>query len=112
MGSIFIDLLSDAKDATSLLAKNQVNEIINTNACSELFDVLVINALGCRCPIAESSIDNAINYIITLKCNEIDNNAYNECDRIHEIQQWNDFYTLVGNNMKSRFRQSGLLIES
>lgn len=112
MGSIFIEMLSSVQDETSLLAKDQVNDIINANACSELFDVLVINSLGCRCPISESSIDNAINYIITLKCNEIDNNAYNEGDRIYEIQQWNDFYTLVGNNMKSRFRQSGLLIES
>ncbi len=111
MGSIFVDLLSGSNDKTTQNAAMHVDDIIKDDVCAELFDVLVINALGYRCPINASTIDDAVRHIINRKFDEIDHSSFSEADRAYEKQQWSDFYIIVGDGMKNRFRNSGLLNE-
>lgn len=112
MGSIFIEMLSDRDDDVTKQAALNVDDVMKSDVCAELFDILVINALGYRCPINESTIDNAIEYILCKKCQEIDASSFSESARNYEKQQWSDFYILVGTGMKTRFKLSGLLTEA
>lgn len=103
MGSIFVDMLSECSDEATKSVIEHVNDMVKSDVCAELFDLLVINALGYKCPITASTIDNAVDYIIGKKCSEIDASPFSEEDREYEKQQWCDFYLLVGSDMKKRF---------
>lgn len=112
IGSVFIELLSDRNDEITQQAALHVDDIVKSDVCAELFDILVINALGYKCPINETTIDNAVEYILSQKCKEIDASSFSETVRNYEKQQWSDFYILVGSGMKNRFKASGLLNEA
>ncbi len=107
IGSIFADILSSSNN--DINAIGGIIEIIASNDCAELFDILVINSLGYKCPINESTIDNAVKHIIERKCIEIDRSQYTQADKEYEKKQWSDFYIIAGSGIKQRFETSGLL---
>lgn len=109
MGSIFLEFLTKSDNMNNRFMAPEIDEIVKNEECAEMFDILVVNALGHKCPICESTIDTAIGYIISRCHKEIEASNYNEHEKQHESQQCTDFYTQAAQNLKQHFATTGLL---
>ena len=109
MGSIFVEILSGSNNMNNRFMAPDINEIIKDEHCSEMFDIFVINAMGYKCPICESTIDSAINFIISKCHKEIDLSSYNDDEKNDERQQCSAFYNQAANDIKQHFIKEGLL---
>lgn len=108
MGGILLEMISDNRDEEF---KGRIDDIVKNPDCAELFDVIVINAMGYDCPIGAATIDRAIGCIIGKRILEIEASKICDNDKIYEKHQWTDFLNLSGDSIKSRFRSRGLLVE-
>ena len=109
MGSVFIEMLTGSNNMTNRFMAPDIDDIITDEHCSEMFDIFVINALGYKCPICESTIDSAINFIIDKCHNEIELSSYNDTEKIEERKQCSEFYSQAAQSIKHRFASAGLL---
>lgn len=109
MGSVFVEMLSGSNNMNNRFMAPYIDEIIKDEHCSEMFDILVINALGHKCPICESTIDSAISYIISRCHKQIEESNYESAEKHQERQQCTDFYTQAAQNLKQHFATTGLL---
>lgn len=109
MGSIFLEFLTQSNNMSNRFMAPEIDEIVKNDECAEMFDVLIINALGHKCPICESTIDTAMNYIIDKCHNEINSSNYDDTEKHNERQQCTDFYTQAADNIKQHFASTGLL---
>ncbi len=109
MGSIFLEFLTQSNDMSNRFIATEIDEIVKNDECAEMFDILIINALGHKCPICESTIDSAIGYIISRCHNEINSSNYDDTQKHLERQQSTDFYNQAAQNLKNHFRSVGLL---
>ena len=87
----------------------EIDEIVKNEECADMFDILIVNALGYKCPICESTIDSAMSFIIGKCHNEINTSNYDDNEKHHECQQCTEFYTQASNDLKRHFDSSGLL---
>ncbi|MBE6318919.1 MAG: hypothetical protein E7081_08110 [Bacteroidales bacterium] len=109
MGSVFVELLTKSNDMGNRFIAPEIDEIVKNDECAEMFDILVVNALGHKCPICESTIDTAIAFIIGRCHNEINESDYDDNEKLIERQQCTDFYNQAAQNLKQHFDESGLL---
>lgn len=109
MGSILLELLTASNDISNRFLAPDINEIVSNENCAEMFDILVINALGHKCPIAESTIDSAMNFIIGKCHNEINTSDCDDHEKHRERQHCTLFYTQAGQSLKQHFDKWGLL---
>ncbi len=109
MGSIFLEFLTQSNDMSNRFIAPEIDEIVKNDECAEMFDILVVNALGHKCPICESTIDTAISFIIGRCHNEINESDYDDDEKHIECQQCTDFYNQAAQNLKNHFNSAGLL---
>ena len=109
MGSVFVEFLTNSNKMSNRWMAPEIDEIINTKECAEMFDILLINALGEKCPICESTIDSAIEYILGRCHKEIEASDYDENEKLQEFRQCADFYTQAATSLKEHFATIGLL---
>ena len=109
MGSVLIDLLSSSNNTKDRFMAPVMNEIVSSVECAEMFDIIVINALGYKCPICESVIDSAMNFIISKCHHEINSSSDNETIKVVECENCNSFYSQLATEIKHRFASDGLL---
>lgn len=109
IGSIFLEFLTKSNNMSNRFMAPEIDEIVTNEECAEMFDILVVNALGHKCPICESTIDSAIGYIISRCHKEIEASNYEATEKHSERQQCTDFYTQAANSLKQHFATTGLL---
>ncbi len=109
MGSIFLEFLTQSNNMSNRFMAPDIDEIIKDEHCSEMFDILIINALGHKCPICESTIDSAMSFIIGKCHREINSSDYDDNEKSHECQNCSDFYTQAAQSIKHHFDLAGLL---
>ncbi len=109
MGNIFLEFLTQSNDMKNRFMAPEIDEIVKNDECAEMFDILVINALGLKYPICESTIDTAISFIIGKCHKEINSSGYDDNEKTIERQQCSDFYNQAAKNLKSHFNSAGLL---
>lgn len=109
IGSIFLEFLTQSNSMSYRFIAPEIDEIVKNDECAEMFDILVINALGHKCPICESTIDSAMSFIINKCHKEIEASSYDDTEKSNECQQCTDFYTQAAHDIKQHFDKSGLL---
>lgn len=109
IGSMFLEFLTQSNNMNNRFMAPDIDEIVKNDECAEMFDILVINALGHKCPICESTIDTAIGYIINRCHKEIEASNYEDIEKLQERQQCTDFYSQAAKNLKQHFASTGLL---
>ena len=109
MGSIFLECLTKSNNMSNRFMAPEIDEIVKNEECADMFDILIVNALGYKCPICESTIDSAMSFIIGKCHNEINTSNYDDNEKHHECQQCTEFYTQASNDIKRYFDSSGLL---
>lgn len=109
MGSILVEMLVGSNNMNNRFMAPDIDEIIKNEHCSEMFDILVINAMGYKCPICESTIDSAMKFIITKCHNEIESSTYDDDEKNDERLHCSAFYSQAANDIKQRFIKEGLL---
>lgn len=109
MGSVFVEMLTGSNDMNNRFMAPDIDEIVTDVHCSEMFDILIINALGYKCPICESTIDSAISFIISKCHKEIKSSNYDDSEKSDECQQCSVFYIQAANDLKQHFLSLGLL---
>lgn len=109
MGSVFVEILTGSNDMNNRFMAPDIDEIVTNEHCSEMFDILVINAMGYKCPICESTIDSAMSFIINKCHKEIEASNYDDTEKNNECQQCINFYTQAAQNLKQHFASTGLL---
>ena len=108
MGSIFLEFLTQSNDMSNRFIAPEIDEIVKNDEWAEMFDILVVNALGHKCPICESTIDTAMNFIIDKCHNEINLSECDDNEKHIERQQCTDFYNQAAQNLKNHFNSAGL----
>ena len=109
MGSVFVEMLTGSNDMNNRFMAPDIDEIVTDEHCSEMFDILIINALGYKCPICESTIDSAISFIISKCHKEIKSSNYDDYEKSSECLQCSAFYTQAAHDLKQHFMSIGLL---
>lgn len=109
IGSIFLEFLTKSNNMSNRFMAPEIDEIVKNEECAEMFDILVVNALGHKCPICESTIDTAMSFIIGKCHREIDASTYSDTQKLQERQQCTQFYTQAATSIKNHFASTGLL---
>lgn len=107
---IFISVLERTGDETSRNIVKKTRILMNAPECSEYLNCLLINALGIPCCIASDVVDKAIDCIIHLHEDDIDN-GYNTSHKQKDAEKsaMRSFMEQYRHAVKEFLKKRGLL---
>ena len=111
LGEIFLDLLEKNSNDQMRQTIQKTRIIIKSPDCAELFNVILVNTLGCFTQISEEKVDNAIAVIIEKNELAIDNdfNISNEEKETQKIAM-RTFMYFSKDILKNVLQQNNILI--
>jgi len=70
LSDLFLDIMEKNSNAQQRIYINNIRACLNMPACAELFNVMLVNALGVRTPVSENTVRSAVTALIS--CNKAD----------------------------------------
>jgi len=70
LSDLFLDIMEKNSNAQQRIYINNVRACLNMPAYAELFNVMLVNALGVRIPVSENMVERAV--IALISCNKVD----------------------------------------
>lgn len=108
---IFLEVLSRNSDPDMRAAIAQIKITLKIPECAELFNIILINAIGYKSIIRKDIIDRAMDCAIDKNKLKIDRTDLNEIEKKQQKQNCEWICRLVQNGMLDRLKNTGQLIE-
>lgn len=108
---IFLEILSQNSDPDMQAVIAQIKITLKIPECAELFNIILINAMGYKSMIKKDTVDRAIDCVIDKNKLAIDRTNLNEAEKEQQKQNCESICHLAKNWMLDRLKNSGQLIE-
>lgn len=108
---IFLDILSRNNNPDMQDVVTRIKMTLKISECAELFNVILINAIGKKSNISKDTVDRAIDFVINKNKLEIDRTDLNKNEKEQQKQNCESICHLAKNWMLDRLKNSGQLIE-
>ncbi len=108
---IFLEVLSEKSNPDMQDAIARIKVTLKIPECAELFNIILINAMGCKSIIKKDTVDRAIDCAIDRNKLEIDKSNLYETEKERQKQNCESLCHSVRIWILNRLKGSGQLIE-
>ncbi len=108
---IFLEVLSQNSnpDMQAVIARTKIS--LKIPECAELFDIILINAMGYKSVIKKDTVNRAIDCVIDKNKLAIDKSSLDKTEKEQQKQNCESLCHLVKKWIGARLKDSGQLIE-